>query len=221
MAVLLDINKTQLKVGQRTKRSAVAHMLRVSEQLYLQAEESHSAAFELGLTSDNRMRTIVGDLGRTEWLDRIDELVRAEENEIVERAWLYPRVLWALGQLKSLGLRVGHCSNGNPYGQVIAQRLGLLDPKVADAAAFSFEIGSRKPDPELYLESLRRIGTRPENTLFVGDGSDNELAGAHRLGMSTILVRNPGEKAKNVHSDHKIGPIAALPRLIKPLLATS
>ncbi len=45
-----------------------------------------------------------------------------------------------------------------------------------------------KPLPKGYTEGIRRMGTRKENTLFVGDQIFTDVLAAKRAGIYTILV---------------------------------
>lgn len=49
--------------------------------------------------------------------------------------------------------------------------------------AFSSAEGVAKPDPEIYRRVVRRLGFQPAAALYVGDGGDDELAGAERAGL--------------------------------------
>lgn len=50
-----------------------------------------------------------------------------------------------------------------------------------------------KPGPLLLQEGLRRLGSRPEHTLVIGDNPDTDGLGAHRMGMPCVLVgHEPG-----------------------------
>jgi HAD superfamily hydrolase (TIGR01509 family) len=49
--------------------------------------------------------------------------------------------------------------------------------------AFSCEEGVAKPAQEIYLRAVRRLGVQPETTVYIGDGADNELAGAEQAGL--------------------------------------
>ena len=50
-------------------------------------------------------------------------------------------------------------------------------------AVFSFAVHMVKPDPQIYLEALLRLGVDPADALYIGDGGDDELAGAERAGL--------------------------------------
>jgi len=58
---------------------------------------------------------------------------------------------------------------------------------VFDVEMFSCQFGHAKPDPEIYLECLRRLDAAPGECLFVGDGGHGELRGARAVGIQTVL----------------------------------
>ncbi|MDX6506513.1 MAG: putative hydrolase of the superfamily [Gaiellaceae bacterium] len=64
---------------------------------------------------------------------------------------------------------------------------GLFDVEVFSATA-----GLRKPDPRIYRLALEQLGVEPGEAVFVGDGANDELAGAERVGMTAIGVDSPG-----------------------------
>ena len=45
-----------------------------------------------------------------------------------------------------------------------------------------------KPEPWMYEEAMRRMGSRPETTIVIGDRIDTDIAGGIRAGLTTILV---------------------------------
>jgi putative hydrolase of the HAD superfamily len=62
-----------------------------------------------------------------------------------------------------------------------------------DAEVFSSSFGLSKPDPRIYLRCCELLGVEPYEAVFVGDGANDELAGAERVGMHAILIHRPGE----------------------------
>ena len=62
-----------------------------------------------------------------------------------------------------------------------------------DAEVFSNAVGLTKPDPRIYLHCCELIGVEPQQATFVGDGANDELEGARRVGMEAILIHRPGE----------------------------
>ncbi|MGS2620075.1 HAD family hydrolase [Micromonospora sp. LZ34] len=55
-----------------------------------------------------------------------------------------------------------------------------------DVAVFSCDVGLSKPDPAIYHLAAERLGVGPAECIFVGDGSDGELAGAAAVGMTVF-----------------------------------
>lgn len=53
----------------------------------------------------------------------------------------------------------------------------------------SHEMGSRKPEPEIFLKVLKKIKMKPEETVFIDD-VQKFLDGAKSVGMNTILFGN-------------------------------
>jgi putative hydrolase of the HAD superfamily len=63
-----------------------------------------------------------------------------------------------------------------------------------DAEVFSATCGHMKPDAEIYLLATAQLGVEPAECLYVGDGANDELAGAERVGMTSVLVHREGEE---------------------------
>jgi putative hydrolase of the HAD superfamily len=63
-----------------------------------------------------------------------------------------------------------------------------------DAEIFSSRVGLSKPDPRIYLACCEALGVEPHEAVFVGDGANDELEGARRVGMEAILIHRPGER---------------------------
>jgi putative hydrolase of the HAD superfamily len=62
-----------------------------------------------------------------------------------------------------------------------------------DAEIFSSRVGLSKPDPRIYLACCDALGVTPAEAVFVGDGANDELEGARRVGMEAVLIHRPGE----------------------------
>lgn len=57
-----------------------------------------------------------------------------------------------------------------------------------DETIFSYKVGYLKPQTEIYEIALMKMNTIPQKCIFVGDGGSNELKGAKKLGIKTILT---------------------------------
>lgn len=80
-----------------------------------------------------------------------------------------------------LGL-ISVCSEEVPAAWPDTELAGLFD-----AETFSSDCGLMKPEPEIYLHTARALEVEPEDCFFVGDGANDELAGAGRVGMTPVL----------------------------------
>ena len=109
------------------------------------------------------------------------------------REALVPRAgsVEALRRLRELGVLVGLitvCSEDVEVAWPSTPFAGLFDAEV-----FSSSFGLSKPDPRIYLHCCELLGVEPYEAVFVGDGANDELAGAARVGMRAILIHRPGE----------------------------
>ena len=96
-----------------------------------------------------------------------------------------------LAGLRGRGVRLGLitvCSEDVPAAWPETELAGLFD-----AETFSSDCGLIKPDPEIYLTTLNVLDVAPGDALFVGDGANDELAGAERVGMTPVLFVPRGE----------------------------
>lgn len=78
---------------------------------------------------------------------------------------------------------VSNCAIGTSD---IIEELGLAG--YFDCISLSYEVGVRKPDKRIYLDTLHCLGLRPEACIFVAD-EISDLEGARDLGLKTLLVR--------------------------------
>jgi putative hydrolase of the HAD superfamily len=112
----------------------------------------------------------------------------------VARRGLVPRrgAVETLRTLRADGLRLGLitvCSDEVPALWAETAFDGLFDSTV-----FSSSVGLTKPDPRIYLLACEQLGVEPVDCLFVGDGANDELAGAERIGMRAVLIHRPGQE---------------------------
>jgi len=118
-----------------------------------------------------------------------EEAIRAAAARRAERfarALLEPPAE-TLEMLRSLRGPLGLVSNADA-SEAAAWPRSPLAPLFA-SAVFSCDAGAAKPDPEIYLACVRALGVRADECVFVGDGGSDEMAGAKRLGMATVLYR--------------------------------
>lgn len=64
---------------------------------------------------------------------------------------------------------------------------GLLD--LFKTITISYQVGFRKPHPQIYREALKRANARAEESLFISHDKE-EVLGAERIGMKGLLVNS-------------------------------
>ena len=100
---------------------------------------------------------------------------------------LRPEVIAVMKQLREKGHRVVVLSNTN---RLHTNFWPGEYPEIAEAADkiyLSQEMGTRKPEPDIYLKLLQEEGTPAELAIFFDDNADN-IKGAQQLGIASILV---------------------------------
>jgi putative hydrolase of the HAD superfamily len=125
-------------------------------------------------------------------------------------------VLDTLHTLRQRGLHVGMVSNiDEDQLDHLIDVAGLRDS--FDSLLSSEAAGACKPDPAIFSEALRRAACAPEQALFVGDTLAQDIAGAKRAGMRSVLIWHRDDKpppTDGVTPDHVIRQIPELLELI-------
>lgn len=87
-----------------------------------------------------------------------------------------------LKALKEKGILIGLISNCFSE-EAIAIRESEVFP-LFDIACMSYEQGVQKPDEEIYYRCMNKLGVKPEECLYIGDGGSYELETARKVGMN-------------------------------------
>ncbi len=96
-------------------------------------------------------------------------------------------VVDTLRALRARGLHLGLVSNidDDQLEHLIElAEIGAL----FDSALSSEQASSCKPDPAIFEEAVQRAGCAPDEALFVGDTLAQDIAGANRAGLRSVLL---------------------------------
>ncbi|WP_182111560.1 MULTISPECIES: HAD family hydrolase [unclassified Actinotalea] len=113
-------------------------------------------------------------------------------------AWAaHPDARGTVDRLLSAGVAVGALSNAAvAYQASKLERVGLL----ADVPVLVGvdTLGFGKPDPRVFAEACRRLGTAPGRTAYVGDELDVDARAAVAAGLLGVWVDRPGPRRTEV-----------------------
>ncbi len=155
-----------------------------------------------------------GRSSRDVFRDELSKLLtppRSLTEEEVLSAWLGyvgapvdQRKLDYLDDLRRRGYRTFLLSNTNPYVQQWAESErfsagGRPLSSYLDHCYCSFELGLMKPDPAIFRLMLDDAGLVASETLFLDDSPAN-IAAAHELGITTMLVEKNGDWRADVEA---------------------
>ena len=102
----------------------------------------------------------------------------------------FPDAVPALRELRAAGVRLVAASNWDVSLHEQLERTGLTP--LLDGALSSAEVGSPKPDPEIFTRALALAGARPDEALHVGDDLEADVGGALAAGLEPVLIDRDG-----------------------------
>jgi putative hydrolase of the HAD superfamily len=165
--------------------------------------DGHYRAYTRGeLTFDEQRRLRADQLHRTFGGPPVDEAAYPAWVEVFwgtfERSWrAYDDARATVDALRAAGLRVGAVTNA---ARAIQDRklaaTGLADVPVL-VTVENFGVG--KPDPRVFQEGARLLGTDPDRTVYVGDELDVDALGAVHAGLHGVWLDRPGARRGDGH----------------------
>jgi 2-haloalkanoic acid dehalogenase type II len=146
--------------------------------------------------SDHRERTsleMVKEVFKKAGLPVLPEMVLNEGLRAMfaeaEKHWIpEDDTLPVLSDLHDQGFKLAVVSNAMDDANVqrLVNKCGIrhLLQMVISSAAFGFA----KPNPDIFRFALEQIGSRPEETMMVGDSLEFDVAGANAMGMHSVWI---------------------------------
>lgn len=96
----------------------------------------------------------------------------------------------SLLQLKEEGFQLGLISNWDASARTVLAETGLAP--LFDCVVISSEVGTEKPNPQIFLHALSQLGLSSQQTLYVGDNYYDDVIGARRVGMDAVVINRFG-----------------------------
>jgi putative hydrolase of the HAD superfamily len=104
---------------------------------------------------------------------------------------LFPDVIPVITKLRSK-YKIGLLSNTDCF--TIKEFKDNGYEKYFDSISFSCNLGLLKPDPKIFKLVLHELGTKPEETVMVGDNYNDDILAAERLGIRGVLLKRDYDK---------------------------
>jgi putative hydrolase of the HAD superfamily len=101
---------------------------------------------------------------------------------------LNPAMLAWIPRLKQAGFRLGILSN-MPDGVLAYMRPRFPWLAQFDHLTWSCELGVVKPDPAIFLHTVKKLAVSPDQALFI-DNLEKNVAGAEAVGLHAALFEN-------------------------------
>jgi putative hydrolase of the HAD superfamily len=158
----------------------------VEEESFEKAYWAHRLDYDADiLNGQTYWQTVARDTGVKFTAKQIGELI---EQDAIMWMNLNPAMLAWIPKLKQAGFRLGILSN-MPAGV-----LGYMRPRFPwltqfDQLTWSCDLGVVKPDPAIYLHTVKKLAVSPDQALFI-DNLEKNITGAEAVGLHAALFAN-------------------------------
>jgi HAD superfamily hydrolase (TIGR01549 family) len=102
----------------------------------------------------------------------------------------FPDVIPALEALRNEKIHMGIVSDWGHGLDAIVLELELA--KYFEFVVISSRLGISKPDPQVFVMALGRIGVAPDDAVYIGDTYVKDVLGARAAGLTPILIDRSG-----------------------------
>ena len=122
----------------------------------------------------------------------LDAVMLAYNWSVIPGVAPFDDTLFVLAQLKEAGYKIGLITNAMQpmwMRDIELRAFGILD--YLDARLTSGDVGFMKPHPFIYHRALELLDVAPEAAVFVGDRPANDIAGANKAGLISVLISPP------------------------------
>ena len=159
----------------------------VPEEAFEKAYWAHRLDYDADiLNGQTYWQTVARDTGVLFTPQQISQLL---EQDAIMWMNLNPAMLAWIPRIKQAGFRLGILSNmGDGVLDYLRPRFSWLAQ--FDYLTWSCELGVVKPDPAIYLHTVKKLNVSPERALFI-DNLQKNIAGAEAIGLNAALFENP------------------------------
>jgi putative hydrolase of the HAD superfamily len=158
----------------------------VEEEPFEKAYWAHRLDYDADiLNHQTYWQTVARDTGVSFTAEQVGRLI---EQDAIMWMNLNPAMLAWIPKIKRAGFRLGILSNmGDGVLGYMRSHFAWLDQ--FDHLTWSCELGVVKPDPAIYLHTVKELGVSPGQALFI-DNLEKNIAGAEAVGLHAALFEN-------------------------------
>ena len=135
--------------------------------------------------------------------------------EFVYEDLIFPHMRYLLKRLKEEDILIGLASASS---RVTIDNV-ITDTKIKDAFHSTIsgdEVPASKPSPDVYLETMKRLGVKPENTIVIEDSPSGIKAGKS-AGATVIAIKDHRFGLDQSQADHHVKDLMEAYNLIMTL----
>lgn len=188
-AVLIDLYDTLVESDWHEWHVEMAARLGVGSDVLRQAFDTTRPARSVGAYPDEEadMRVVIEATGIVDPpIELVRDLTSLEHSFMQDGVRLHDDALPTVRELRGRGSATALVSNCSHNTTPVVERLGLA--AAFDAVILSFEVGARKPQPEIYRAALRAAGDVAPGTAVFVDDQVPFCDGAAAVGLDTRLI---------------------------------
>jgi putative hydrolase of the HAD superfamily len=113
------------------------------------------------------------------------------------------------------------CNTGRSPGRVLRKLLEYYHiSEYFNVMTFSDELRIRKPDPEIFLFTLKKLKSTPSSSIHVGDELETDIKGAKSVGMTAIHLNRINNPHKEIQPDYSIRKLKEIKKVVEELKRT-
>jgi len=191
-AVIFDLGGVLIENPASKMKMFISNALDISERALVDRSSPYIADFQKGLISENELWKRVT---KNTWNQQ--EFGVSIWKRAIEEAYSPKKEMFSLiTMLKKCDLKIGILSNTEiPVVEFFQDK----DFSMFDEIIYSCLEGLRKPEKEIYLLSINRIGFNADEIIFVDDREENVIA-ARQIGITGIQFFSPDQVKKDIES---------------------
>ncbi|HTU76250.1 MAG TPA: HAD-IA family hydrolase [Trebonia sp.] len=212
-ACLVDVYDTILDSGLKRRAGQLADLAGAPRAQWARAWLGLARERDTGaLTMAGGFSRTLTECGREPDPVLVDKLVAADAELLLAGTSVYDDTAPFFEAARGQGIAVVLVSNCGYSTRSMLEAKGILG--LVDGAVLSCEVGTAKPDQEIYQIALRSLGVLAADAVFLDD-QPGYCAGAAAVGVRPIQVVRPS--VGTVKADPRYTPVASLAEVL-PLL---